>query len=241
MDSITKSYALILIGIMAISCMRILTVESVSAQTIHRPSVPEFTARLTASSLEVTIKNQPITGFDDINVSNLSLYYGFRFKDPNNINIGDWYYAPIYFVGLSSYGTYYEASTSDYTIISFPLDNYPFDGANHRTGISKSGPIDMQVIALIGIEVPTDQQDGKVYRFDGVTSDWSNTQTITLPASSSSPSPTSPMATINTGPHMQQTEPFPTSTVLVVALILLAVVISSITLYRRQRKKLSTH
>jgi len=65
MDSISKSYAFILIGILAISCMGLLTVESVSAQTIHRPSVPEFTAMLTASSLEVTIKNQQITGFDD--------------------------------------------------------------------------------------------------------------------------------------------------------------------------------
>lgn len=179
----TKSFGLILIGIIAISCMSmsILTVESVSAQAIPRPSVPEFTAKFTASSLEVTIKNQPLTGLGDINVSNPQLYYGFRFKDPNS-TLGGWEYAPIYFVGLSSYGTYYEASASDYTIISFPLDDYPFDGANHRTGISKGDPIDMQVIALIGIEVPTDHQGGKVYRFDGVTSDWSNTRTITIPS-----------------------------------------------------------
>jgi len=138
MDSISKGFALILIGIMAISCMSILTVESVSAQTIPRPSVPEFTSRLTASSLEVTIKNQPLTGIDDINVSNPDLYYGFRFKDPNNVNIGDWYYAPIYFVGLSSYGTYYESSPSDNTIISFPLDDYPFEGDTEAVQIFKN-------------------------------------------------------------------------------------------------------
>ena len=184
MDSTTKSFALILIGIMAISCMSILTAKSVSAQTIHRPSVPEFTARLTASSLEVTIKNQPLTRFDDINVSNPSLYYGFRFKDPNSVP-NNWEYVPIYFVGTSSYGTYYEASGSDYTIVSFSLDDYPFDGINHHTGISKNGPIDMQVIALIGIEIPTTEQNGTVYRFEGETSDWSNIQYITIPASSS--------------------------------------------------------
>ncbi|NLB74922.1 MAG: hypothetical protein GX799_00445 [Crenarchaeota archaeon] len=126
----------------------------------------------------------------------------------------------------------------DYTVISFLLDDYPFDGSNHRAGISKGGQIDMQVIALIGIEVPTDHQSGRVYRFDGVTSDWSNTQTITMPESSSSPtpSPTAPIGTINTGPHMPETEPCPTSTVLVVALILLAVVSASVMFFRKHRK-----
>ena len=46
----------------------------------------------------------------------------------------------------------------------------------------------------------------------------------------------SPIPTINTGPHMPETEPFPTSTVLVAALILLAVVIASVLLFRRHRK-----
>ena len=46
----------------------------------------------------------------------------------------------------------------------------------------------------------------------------------------------SPIPTINTGPHMPETEPFPTSTVLVAALILLAVVIASVVLFRRHRK-----
>ena len=46
----------------------------------------------------------------------------------------------------------------------------------------------------------------------------------------------SPIPTINTGPHMPETEPFPTSTLLVAALILLAVVIASVLLFRRHRK-----
>ncbi|NLB74923.1 MAG: hypothetical protein GX799_00450 [Crenarchaeota archaeon] len=55
---------------MAISCMSLLTVKPVCAQTTPRPSMPEFTGKFTVSSLEVTIKNQPLMGFDDINVSN---------------------------------------------------------------------------------------------------------------------------------------------------------------------------
>lgn len=239
MDSQTKCFALILIGIVAISCMSVLTVESATAQTTNRPSVPEFTARLTASSLEVTIKNQPLTGFDDINVSNPSLYYGFRFKDPNNVP-NNWEYVPIYFVGTSSYGTYYEASGSDYTIVSFSLDNYPFDGINHHTGISKSGPIDMQVMALIGIEVPTDQQGGKVYRFDGVTSDWSITQTLTISDESVSPSPTESLP--NDGPTSLPNSNFDlTLTLALIAVAISIVVVISLLFYVRHLKKNNDH
>jgi hypothetical protein len=80
---------------------------------------------------------------------------------PNN-----WEYVPIYFVGTSSYGTYYEASDSDYTIVSFSLDDYPFDGINHHTGISKNGPIDMQVIALLALRFQPRNKNGTVYRFE---------------------------------------------------------------------------
>jgi hypothetical protein len=48
-----------------------------------------------------------------------------------------------------------------------------------------------------------------------------------------SPTPTSPIPTVNTGPH---TEPFPTLAVLVVALIFIAVIIASILLFERHRK-----
>src|SRR5665647_1898307 len=115
MDSITKSFALILIGIMAISCMSILTVESVSAQTTPRPSVPEFTAKVVDTTLEVTIKNQPLTPYE--NGSYPSLYYMFRFGD-NNTRIGSWDYDPMYFVLPSTYGGYYKASDSDFTTVS---------------------------------------------------------------------------------------------------------------------------
>ncbi len=46
----------------------------------------------------------------------------------------------------------------------------------------------------------------------------------------------SPIPTINTGPHMPETESFPTSSVIVIALIVIAVVIASLLLYRRHRK-----
>jgi hypothetical protein len=56
------------------------------------------------------------------------------------------------------------------------------------TGILGSGQVDLQVMALIGNEVPTNYENGTVYGFDGVESFWSSTQTITVPVSSASPS-----------------------------------------------------
>jgi hypothetical protein len=152
------------------------------------PSPPEYTARFVQSSLEVTIKNQPITAYLNTNISNPSLYYGFRFKD-HNATSANWHDDPMYyFFGISSYGTYYKASVSDYTVVSFPSDNYPLKYTLN------SGRIDLQVIALIGNEIPTNEQNGRVYAFDGVISGWSDVQTVTIPISSSSPtaSPTVP-------------------------------------------------
>ena len=182
MGNISKSFSLLLILILAVSS---LIMASAFGQTpTPTPSVPEFTVRIVASSLEVTIKNQPITAYVTTNGSNPSLYYSFRFKDHENIQ--DWNYAPIYYVGSSSYGTYYKASTSDYTVVSFPLGSYPL------TGILGSGQVDLQVMALIGNEVPTNYENGTVYGFDGAESNWSTTQTITILNNSASPTPTVP-------------------------------------------------
>jgi hypothetical protein len=176
MAGIVKSFALILIGIIAISCMSILTVESVSAQTIPRPSAPEFTAKVIDTNLEVTIKNQPLTPYQ--NGSYPGLYYMFRFKD-NNTRISDWYYDPTYYVLPSTYGGYHKASDSDFTTVSLPIEDKQFP----------SGQIDIQVIALIGNQYPTNEQNGTVYAFEGEVGDWTTYQYIPINASSSLPTP----------------------------------------------------
>ena len=140
--------------------MSLLTIESVSAQTMPRPSVPEFTAKIVDSNLEVTIKNQPLTPYE--NGSYPSLYYMFRFKD-NNTAIGNWDYDPMYFVLPSTYEGYHKASDSDFTTVLLSLKGKQYP----------SGQIDIQVIALIGIQYPTfDQQKvGRMvhYAFEGET------------------------------------------------------------------------
>ena len=167
----------------------------------NMPTVPEFTVAIVASSLEVTIRNQPVTAFVDSNGSSPSLYYGFRFKDHENFQ--DWNYDPLYYVLPSTYGTYYEASNFDYTVVSFTFESYPL------TGILGSGKVDVQVMALIGNEFPTNYENGTVYGFDGVTSVWSSTQTIAIDGNTS----------INQVPF---------STLIIVAVIITVVIVFSI-------------
>ena len=155
--------------------------------SIPKPSVPEFTAKADATAIEVTIRNQPVSSYE--NGSYPSLYYGFKFKDVN-ARVGFWEYDPIFFVGSSTYGGYYKASDSEFTVVSLSLEGYDFP----------SGQIDIQAIALVGNQYPTDMQNGAVYGFEGEMSGWSNTQTVAV-----GKSPTStPTPTPSQGP--QQTE-----------------------------------
>jgi hypothetical protein len=217
MGRINKVFSFLLVVILAASSL--IMVESASAQSIPKPSVPEFTVRIVESSLEVTIKNQPITAYVDTDSDNPSLYYGFRFKD-HNATIPDWYDVPMwYFFGYSSYETYYKASDSDNTVVSFPFENLTYT--------LNSGRVDMQVMALIGNEIPSNAQNRIIYVFDGVMGSWSDVQTVTIPTSSSSPS-----ATPTTSIQGWVTQ----LTFSIIAVVILAIVIISILIYRRHRK-----
>ena len=161
----SKLVGLSLIVVLILSSLMI--VGSAFAQSISEASVPDFTAKAFASTIEVTIKNQPLTSYE--NGSYPNLYYGFRFKDHNE-RIGFWDYDPPYFVLPSTYGGYYKASDSDFTVVSLSLEDYDFP----------SGQIDIQAVALVGNQYPTNMQNGTVYGFEGVISGWSNTQTLTI-------------------------------------------------------------
>ena len=213
LTSISKSFVLILIGIIAISCVSLLTIKSASAQTTPRPSVPEFTANIADTNLEVKIKNQPLTPFE--NGSSPGLYYMFRFKD-NNTRVGHWDYDPIYYVLPSTIGGYYKASDSDFTVVSLSLEGKQFP----------SGQIGIQAVALIGNQYPTNKQNGTVYEFEGKNSGWSNTQTILITASTSSPTPTSTPTSIGNL----------TITLAISIIVVILALVISLMLFRRHRK-----
>ncbi|MEJ2241399.1 MAG: hypothetical protein P8Y18_04575 [Candidatus Bathyarchaeota archaeon] len=161
----SKLASLFFLSLLILSSLHI--VGSAFAQSIYEPSVPDFTAKVVANNIEVTIKNQPVNPYE--NGSYPNLYYMFRFKD-HNAEEGFWDYDPVYFVLPSTYGGYHEASDSEFTKVSISLEGHKFP----------SGQIDIQTIALVGNQYPTDIQNGAVYGFDGVTSSWSNYQTLTI-------------------------------------------------------------
>lgn len=127
-------------------------------------------------SVEVTIKNQPFTSTLDVSGNYTSLYYNVQFKGQYT---DEWKNAR----------AFYNASNSEYTVISISLRPYQ---------IPDGSPLDFQVRAFIGYAVrkaydsilPPEMK--YYYEYIGQTGDWSNTQTITVGDSqTSTPSPAS--------------------------------------------------
>ncbi len=264
MGKLGKTSALILALIIALPCLTLLTVDAANAQAIPKPDVPEFSLRyvdrsydvppttttttnpytgenttkttkegyhVTKQTVEFTIVNQPyIKNANTTGYWASGLFYNFRFKGHYE-NESNWKTEP---APSGHFDIYYQASNGNETIISLTLQDM---AANYYLeGFPKIGDqIDFQVQALVGHE----RQLDTAIAFSGEKSDWSPTQTIKIgETASTSPTPTAPMPTINTGPHMPEIESFLTS-VLYVALILLAAVITLVLLFRKHRKTAS--
>lgn len=206
MGNISKIFALFLTLIIAMSCLTLLTVKPVLAQSIPTPSVPQFTIQLADHSydtppvtssttnpynnktttttipsyhirnitIDLTIVNQPYPKIINGNAS--FVYYDVRIKP----HFGqDW--TELY----QYYGNSPVQSNSQVTVISL--------SANYQVG----DQIDIQVQAAIGYKIVTligHPPMPNVYTesvdFQHTSSDWSPTQTLTIGASSNSPTPT---------------------------------------------------
>lgn len=184
-------------------------VKPARAQSIPTPSVPEFSLKFvdnsydvppTATSttdlyngktttttipgyhvenltIEVTIKNQPFPSTLNGNTSNL--YYNVRIKGHFGEDWTEQYHS------YSTSGTLPPQSSSEYTVLSFP--------ASYRFG----DEVDFQVQAILGYQLMGWLPDHILvpnYSFVHESSDWSPTQTFTMPdtsaSTSNSPTPT---------------------------------------------------
>ena len=158
------------------------------------------------SSIVLRITNQPFASFiDNINGApwNISLFLDIQMKGHFSEN----WTAP-YSADLG----YPTQSNSEYTTMTFPVvasedsqsgydieSYYPYASSFNPTltGIASGGQVDFRVQVMIGYvhRVPSNVGNpffNMPWVFEGQTSGWSNTQAITLPAvsSSTSPSPT---------------------------------------------------
>lgn len=223
MGKISKTFALILTFIIAMSCLTLLTVKSANAQTIPTPSVPQFTVMLVNHfegmptttmidpfsgerlvvpathyewhTLDIMIKNQPFTQYkveDNGYNWTVNLQYNIRLKNDPEQTWTELYNAN----SNQAYPT--QNYTGEYTTISFNLggQNYPTSESNLRLLWNfTSNILNFQVEALIGYSYTV---IGSEPTFKGTVSDWSPIQTITIPASSVSPNPTSTITPTST-------------------------------------------
>jgi hypothetical protein len=177
---------------MALSCLTILTVDPANAQTIPKPSVPEFILKFVDASYDVpiTYTTDPYTGqnitHQGYHVNNTILLIAiqnqplvYQFNGNESFGSESFYY------NIQVKGHYAENWTQLYLNDELPMPNVSSIGIT----VPFDGKEDFRVQAMIGyfhkIAVPF---SGWV--FDGQTSDWSTTQTIAIPTSLSSPNPT---------------------------------------------------
>jgi hypothetical protein len=155
------------------------------------------------SSIVLRITNQPFASFiDNINGGpwNISLFIDIQMKGHFSENWTSPYSADL---------GYLTQSNSEYTTVTFPVvasedsqsgydieSYYPYASSFNPTltGIASGGQVDFRVQVMIGYvhRVPSSVGNpffNMPWVFEGQTSGWSNTQTITLPAGSSSTAP----------------------------------------------------
>ena len=234
MDNICKGFSMLIIFLTFSSSIM---VESVFAQEITRPSIPEFTVKYVDRSydtqptygydqytgknvitkqsehvdnrtIEIKIKTQPFTPFTDQNGNSINLLYNVQYKG----SFGqEW---------SSMFG---ERSEWAGTVNPYSTYGYPTqDSSSQYTTISYSlpwnmveGQMDIQVAALKGYTTRAPDPAREhilwtvyIYTFYGEESGWSNTQTISIDgANSTSTSPTSTMP--NYGPTSSPTPTVP--------------------------------
>ena len=210
MSKISKTVALILTLTIAMSCLISITVKPANAQTIPKPSVPEFTVNYVDRSYDVPIEyhtsTDPFTGEEvttssggnhvtsktiDITIKNIP-YSDIYLDDEKVIKLyyairtkghfADW--TPVASGGYSF--TRVLASNSDSTIVTLRIGNRDNDILMDYADvvIQEGGQEDFQVNAQAGHKYMT---YAGLYPMGSefeqyAESGWSNTQTITIPA-----------------------------------------------------------
>lgn len=228
MGKIGKTVALILTLTIAMSCLTLLVVNPVNAQTITKPAMPEFSLKYVDYSydipseygidqftgqkivtrpgqhidnrtVQIIIKNQPFNNFTDFSSGKaIDLFYNVRFRGAFTYN-----WTEIY--GGKGKMIMYNMDTA-IALHGYPTQTY---GSQFTTllfpvsNIPNNVQLNFQVNALEGY---ADRfiQDSRIlfsivdYEFTGQESGWSNTQTITI--GETSPSTPNPTSPSTTIP-----------------------------------------
>ena len=218
MRLLSKSLILLLLFILVIPSLSL--VKPTTAQSIPKPSVPEFTVKyvdysydvpltygidqytgknVTISegyhvdnrSIEFTIKNQQFTPYTDSNGNSIKVYYNFRFKG----NYGDvWTYYPLDSNGRSVFhygGIFVEVTPTAYAASNSTYTVLLLRSSLLGAGYGQTLPDGVQVNFQVQALVGYFVVNEYGYFIlTGESSDWSSTQTVTIGETSTSPNPT---------------------------------------------------
>jgi hypothetical protein len=230
---------------------------SASAQTIPKPTVPQFQLKVMEHSEtlpsvyeidQFTGKN--VTIFEgayyewrtlDFTVENQqtptpnNLYFNIRYKGEYSSN---WTY-------LYHGDTYARAQLGQTSIISFLISGQAVHGDLYPLPIPSGAKVDFQVEAMIGGIFRKSPEFASGYEFRGETSGWSNTQTITIPITSASASPNPTSSNSTTAPTSTPTATnsnnnsisVPLSALIAVVAVFLAVIVALLLLLFRRHNK----
>jgi hypothetical protein len=244
----SKCATLLLIIVLTLSSL--IMVESAFAQSIPKPSVPEFTVHLVGPSFTrntiysldsntgqivanvgytnkysyviLTIKNQPF------NPSYGSLYYNVQIKNQNT-PYENW--TVVTYDGPNPKQT----ADSDFTNISLRIEGQW--GVHSLAGTQT----EIQVQAMLGDFYYGHSTFTSGFMFSGKTSDWSNTQTITIPAntplSSTTSSPSSSTPDQTTEPTTNETSQTLQLAAILGTVVAVVVVSAFLLIYLKKRRK----
>jgi hypothetical protein len=138
-------------------------------------------------SIEVKIKNQPFQTFKNEYGQTINLFYNIRIKGYLEENWTE-VYRPVY-------GFPRQSIDSEYTVLSYHwVEQGETQIGSRMITLRNGAQADFQVEAMIGYIAdsgPFSDRSPREY-FEGETSGWSNTQTLNIPESLVSPSPTIP-------------------------------------------------
>ena len=178
MNRTSKSFAIFIILIMTLSSL--MMVESAFAQSIPKPSIPEFTVQYIVYAYNVsptygidqytgknvtiqngyqantrtivfTIKNQPFTPYTDENGNSIGLYYNFRYKG----HFGDtWSYYP--FTDAYSKPNIQEQTTHSYG--PYGGGNFIYYSASNSANTTTSITLDLLTSFPDGPQIPDGSQ-----------------------------------------------------------------------------------
>jgi hypothetical protein len=205
MARMSKYLAIFLVVILAVSYL--LMVKPIKAQTIPKPSVPQFNLKymdnIDNQSIKVIIHDQLPAKYA-VGESIVYLYYNLQWK---NHSENTWHiYSPNYYYIQDNLRDKLVLATNaiaiNYAVSNNSIDRVPLPtivtyvlghSYNYRfmDNFSAGQRIDFQVKAFFGNYPEAASHYGGTYMFLGSESDWSPTQTITIPTSTN-PSPTIP-------------------------------------------------